>query len=38
MNIGGEKRGKPGNRLLTIENKQRVTGGEVDGGEVLLNG
>ena len=27
-----KKRGKPGNRLLTIENKLMVTGGEVSGG------
>ena len=27
----GEKRGKPENKLLTIENKLRVTGGEVEG-------
>ena len=28
---GGGKRGKPRNRLLTIENNLMVTGGEVGG-------
>ena len=33
MNIEEEKKGREGNRkrLLTIENKQRVAGGEVGG-------
>ena len=32
INIGGKKkRGKPENRILTIENKLRVDGGEIGG-------
>jgi len=31
----GKKRGKPGNRPLTMENKLRVTGGEVGRGDGL---
>ena len=31
----GSKRGKPENRLLTIENKLRVAGGEMGGGNGL---
>ena len=31
---GKKERGKPRNRLLTIENKLMVTGGEVGGGQV----
>ena len=34
MNMGENERDKPRNRLLTIENKLRVTGGEVGGGWV----
>ena len=30
--MGGKKRGKPGNRLLTTENKLRVARGEVGEG------
>jgi len=33
-NIGEKKRGKPRNRLLTIENKLMVTGGKWVGGWV----